>query len=195
MQAQDGAHQDPDDHESGEGREGGADRPDRAHRAAGELVATSGEVRTVFLDELTSAERAALLSWLGFTGTFAAVRAITYSIRSNKGPFRNVSAGSTHLHHYLWGIGMLGVVGAVAVHGSDENRRHPGVALSYGAGLALIVDEFALLLDLRDVYWARQGRVSVDLGIGSTALGATVFAALPLIKRVAQRRSARRPAR
>jgi len=48
----------------------------------------------------------------------------------------------------LWGITMLAGVGGVAVHGEDRTRRHPTVALTYGAGLALIVDEFALLLDL-----------------------------------------------
>ena len=44
------------------------------------------------------------------------------------------------------------------------------MAVSYGSALALIVDEFALLLDLRDVYWARQGRISIDLGIGGSAV-------------------------
>jgi len=146
------------------------------------------EVHTAYLEELGPAEKAALMSWTGFTGTFAAVRAITYSIRSGKGPFHNVSAGSTHLHHYLWGIAMLGAVGAVAVHGTDEGRRHPAVALVYGAGLALIVDEFALLLDLKDVYWAQQGRISVDVGVGIVAVGGTLFAALPILQRLARNR-------
>jgi len=48
----------------------------------------------------------------------------------------------------------------------------------------LIIDEFALLLDLKDVYWARQGRVSVDLGIGAVAVGGTGFAALPVLRRL-----------
>ena len=56
----------------------------------------------------------------------------------------------------MWGIGLLSGVGGVAVHGEDKRRRHPVVAISYGAGLALIVDEFALLLDLKDVYWASR---------------------------------------
>jgi hypothetical protein len=146
------------------------------------------EVHAAYREELGPAERAALMSWSGFAGTFAAVRAITYSIRSGKGPFHNVSAGNTHLHHYLWGIAMLGGVGAVAVHGTDEGRRHPAVALSYGTGLALIVDEFALLLDLKDVYWAKEGRVSVDVGVGIVALGGTVFAALPILQRLAHNR-------
>jgi hypothetical protein len=141
-------------------------------------------MHTAYREELDPAHRSALLSWLSFTATFAVTRGITYSIRAGKGPFGNVSAGGEHLHHYLWGIGMLTGVGAVAVRGQDRHRRHPAVALSYGAGLALIVDEFALLLDLRDVYWARQGRISVDLGIGVIALAGSCFAARPVIRSV-----------
>src|ERR1700726_2251897 len=145
-------------------------------------------VRTAYHEELDPAHRSALLSWLAFTATFAVTRGITYSIRAGKGPFGNLSAGGEHLHHYLWGIGMLTGVGAVAVRGEDRHRRHPLVAVSYGAGLALIVDEFALLLDLKDVYWAKQGRVSVDLGLGASSLAGTYFAALPLLRAVRQRR-------
>ncbi len=176
-------------------RESGARRP--AGITRGGIAGITGitgitglhkEIHTAYREELGPAERAALMSWAGFSGTFAMVRAITYSIRSGKGPFHNISAGSTHLHHYLWGIAMLGGVGAVAVHGTDEDRRHPAVALSYGAGLALIVDEFALLLDLRDVYWAQEGRVSVDVGVGIVAAGGTLFAALPILQRLASNR-------
>jgi hypothetical protein len=145
------------------------------------------DVRAVFHEELDPGQRAALLSWLAFTVTFGAVRGITYSIRKGEGPFHNLSIGGAHLHHYMWGIGMVSGVGGVAVHGEDARRRHPGVALAYGAGLALIVDEFALLLDLKDVYWAKQGRVSVDLGIGASSLAGTYFAALPLLRALRRR--------
>jgi hypothetical protein len=144
------------------------------------------DVQRAFREELPPPRRAALLSWLAFTGTFGAVRAITYSIRDGRGPFHNVSAGGMHLHHYLWGIGLLAAVGGIAVRGEDRTRRHPAVALSYGTGLALIVDEFALLLDLRDVYWLRQGRVSVDLGIGVVGLGGSALAAGPALRRLAR---------
>jgi hypothetical protein len=146
--------------------------------------------RAAFRDELDARQRAALLSWLAFTATFGAVRGVTYAIRSGRGPFRNLSVGGEHLHHYMWGIGMLAGVGAIAVAGEDAQRRHPAVTLSYGSGLALIVDEFALLLDLRDVYWAKQGRISVDLGIGGIASAGSYFAALPVIRAV--RRDVRR---
>jgi hypothetical protein len=147
------------------------------------------DVRAVFHEELDPAQRAALLSWLAFTTTFGAVRGMTYSIRRGRGPFRNLSVGGEHLHHYMWGIGLLTGVGGIAVHGEDARRRHPAVALSYGAGLALIVDEFALLLNLKDVYWAKQGRISVDLGIGASSLAGTYFAALPLLRALRRRRA------
>ena len=151
-------------------------------------------VRTAYHEELNDGQRSALLSWLSFTGTFALTRGVTYSIRAGWGPFRNLSAGGEHLHHYLWGIGMLAGVGAIAVRGEDRHRRHPAVAISYGAALALIVDEFALLLDLRDVYWARQGRISVDLGVGGSAVAGTYLAARPVLRRVARDQASARSA-
>jgi len=145
------------------------------------------DVRRVYHEELDAGQRAALLSWLAFTVTFGAVRGITYSIKAGRGPFGNLSVGGEHLHHYMWGIGLVSGVGGVAVHGEDARRRHPAVALAYGTGLALIVDEFALLLDLKDVYWAKQGRISVDLGVGASSLAGTYFAALPLLRALRRR--------
>ena len=141
-------------------------------------------VRHAFHEELDPGQRSALLSWLAFTGTFAGLRALTYSIRAGKGPFGNISVGGEHLHHYMWGIGLLSGVGAIAVRGEEQQRRHPAVAVSYGAGNALIVDEFALLLDLRDVYWAKQGRISIDVGVSVIALAGSYFAALPVLRRL-----------
>lgn len=141
--------------------------------------------------ELDAGQQSALLSWLSFTGTFSTVRGITHAIKDSKGPFGNLSLGGEHLHHYMWGIGMLAGVGAVAVRGTEELRRHPVTAIAYGTGLALIADEFALLLDLKDVYWAKQGRISVDLAIGGIALSGSYFAAQPIIRKVFGRRRPR----
>jgi hypothetical protein len=146
-------------------------------------------VRHAYRHDMGPRERSALLSWLGFTATFGSVRAITHAIRAGVGPFNNMSLGGEHLHHYMWGIGMLAGVGGISIHGPQQHRHHPATALSYGAGLALIIDEFALLLDLQDVYWAKQGRVSVDLGVGMAALGGTALAATPILRRLARRPS------
>ena len=141
--------------------------------------------------ELDAGQQSALLSWLAFSGTFSTVRGITHAIKDGTGPFGNLSVGGEHLHHYMWGIGMLAGVGAVAVRGTEEVRRHPVTAVAYGAGLALIADEFALLLDLKDVYWAKQGRISVDLAICGSALAGSYFAAQPIIRKVFGRRRPR----
>ena len=146
------------------------------------------EIREAFGSELDAGQQSALISWLSFTGTFGGVRGVTHAIRDGKGPFRNLSVGGEHLHHYMWGIGLLAGVGAVAVKGEERLRRHPATAVAYGVGLALIMDEFALLLDLKDVYWAKQGRISVDLAVTGSSVAASYFAALPVIRQVAGRR-------
>jgi hypothetical protein len=167
-----------------------------APAAADPLPAAPGTVSPAVAGwwDLDPCQRSVLVSWLAFTGTFAAVRGVTYSIRAGRGPFRNLSADGEHLHHYMWGIGLLAGVGAVAIRGEERARRHPVVAVCYGSGLALVVDEFALLLDLRDVYWARQGRISVNLGIGGIAAVGSYFAARPFVHSWLSRRRARHEA-
>lgn len=146
------------------------------------------EVKEAFHQELHPERQSALVSWTAFTTTFATVRAITHLIRAGKGPLHNVSVGGRHLHHYMWGILLVTIVGGVSLRGSDRLRRHPVVATAYGSGLALIVDEFALLLDLEDVYWAKQGRSSVDLGIGLIAAAGSTLAGWPVLRRLVRNR-------
>lgn len=159
---------------------------DRATQASG--LPKPQEVRQAFLQELTPPQRTSLISWLAFTATFVVVRTITYSIKDGKGPLRDVSIGGVHIHHYLWGILDVATVAGISIRGTDSQRHHPILATAYGAGLALIVDEFALLLDLKDVYWAKQGRVSVDLGIAAIASGGSILVGLPILKRLRRNR-------
>lgn len=101
--------------------------------------------------------------WLlvGFLITFVTVRIITHAIKDGKGPFHNISAGATHIHHLVPGIIMVLVAGysSIALH---LRRTKILDAVIFGVGAALTLDEFALWLDLKDVYWAKQGRWSVD---------------------------------
>jgi hypothetical protein len=97
------------------------------------------------------------LATLAFLLTFGFIRALTYSIRYNLGPFRNVSVGGTHVHHLVWGILLLLVVGYVAL--TEFGTRSPVSnlvtrlgAIGFGIGAALTLDEFALWLNLQDVY-------------------------------------------
>jgi hypothetical protein len=129
----------------------------------------------------------AFLSATGFTVSFATARAITHSIRAGVGPFHNLSRGGTHIHHSTFGIlGLLGVgyiwtyrIGLGPAPGGRWGSRISATA--YGVAAALTLDEFALWLDLKDDYWDKQGRKSIDavaifgglltMGVaGSTAL-------------------------
>ena len=76
-----------------------------------------------------------------------------------------MSAGGTHVHHLVWGIALLIAVGYVWLLevGVGSSWIASLTAVLFGVGAALTLDEFALWLNLQDVYWERQGRVSVDV--------------------------------
>ena len=121
---------------------------------------------------LEPGQRSAVIAWASFAATFGFVRALTHWIRDGHGPAGGgMSVGGRHFHHYNLGIGMLTGIGAIAIRGQEHHRRHPATAVSFGVATALIVDEAALLIDLQDVYWAKQGRTSVDIAVGVIALG------------------------
>ena len=108
------------------------------------------------------------LSSVSFFITFTIVRAITHAIRARVGPFRNISVGTMHIHHLVWGILILLIVGYLWLIqvgtgvGSSSGWVSGLTAILYGIGSALTLDEFALWLNLRDVYWAREGRESIE---------------------------------
>jgi hypothetical protein len=110
----------------------------------------------------------AFLSAVGFTTAFAACRGVTHAIRANVGPFRNVSAGGTHIHHSTFGIfGLLGVgyfwTYQLGIGSPAEQRWTSRISATvYGIAGALTLDEFSLWLDLHDDYWDKQGRKSID---------------------------------
>jgi hypothetical protein len=106
-----------------------------------------------------------LFSTGSFFVTFAAVRAITHAIRAERGPFRNITTGGRHLHHMTFGIvGLLavGYLWMLEIGINEERWGSRATACAYGSGAALTLDEFALWLNLEDVYWAKQGRESID---------------------------------
>jgi hypothetical protein len=109
----------------------------------------------------------ALLSAIGFTTAFATARGITHAIRANVGPFKNISAGGTHIHHSTFGIfGLLGVgylwTYRIGIGNKTPEWESRVSAAAYGIASALTLDEFALWLDLHDDYWDAQGRKSID---------------------------------
>jgi len=105
----------------------------------------------------------------GFLGSFATVRLSTWAIRDRWGPFRNVHIRGRHIHHFVPGIAIAFGSGIAALV-TDDDGLEQKLAVPMGAGIGLTFDEAALLLDLRDVYWTREGLLSVQLSLGATAI-------------------------
>jgi hypothetical protein len=105
----------------------------------------------------------------GFLGSFAVVRLSTWGIRDGWGPFRNVRIGGRHIHHFVPGILVAFGSGTAALL-TDDDEVEQRLAIPMGVGIGLTFDEAALLLDLRDVYWTREGLLSVQLSLGATAI-------------------------
>lgn len=128
---------------------------------------------------------------VSFFITFVGVRVLVILIREDVGPFQWVLLGGHHIHHLVWGILILLLVGYGWL--LDLGRAHSPLSIflsrlmsiGYGVGAALTLDEFALWLNLEpEAYWTHEGRLSIDavilfgslLGVG--AWGAPFFRAI-----------------
>ncbi len=134
--------------------------------------------------------RRLFLASVSFFLTFAIVRGMVFCIVHQIPPFHYIIMNGRHIHHLVLGIFILLGVGygwlCEVGTGSDSSSRFASslMSLLYGVGAALTLDEFALWLNLKDVYFVREGRSSIDavvlfgslLAIG--AWGAPLFAAL-----------------
>lgn len=113
---------------------------------------------------------AAVWMLLGFLVTYAVTRAITVRIRRRKesgtqeetGPIKDVHIGGVHVHHQVWGILLVLVVGLLTFRFSPGSPWIEVLAALFGVGAALALDEFALWLHLEDVYWSEEGKKSID---------------------------------
>jgi hypothetical protein len=111
-----------------------------------------------------------LLALTAFVVTFLVTRVVTRLIRAGKGPFGNISSGGVHIHHVVPGV-VLAVVGGFGAVGSGRHGFGAAVcAVIFGIGAGLVLDEFALILHLDDVYWTEEGRKSVEVVVLTAAL-------------------------
>ncbi|MCW3047578.1 MAG: hypothetical protein JWO74_1862 [Solirubrobacterales bacterium] len=127
----------------------------------------------------------ATLNMLGaFSATWALARGSTHVIRRRGtfGPFRNVRVGQSHMHHFVPGIALAFAAGGAAVV-SRRSSLERWLAVPFGAGVALTIDESALLLRLDDVYWSEEGVVSVQIGFAVLALTSALGLALKVLRR------------
>ncbi|MFJ4790595.1 hypothetical protein [Streptomyces sp. NPDC088794] len=111
-----------------------------------------------------------LLALAAFVLTFLITRLITRLIRAGKGPFGNVKAGGLHIHHVVPGIVLTIIGGFGAVAGGRHGFGSAVCAVIFGMGAGLVLDEFALILHLDDVYWSEEGRQSVEVVVLTAAL-------------------------
>jgi hypothetical protein len=133
------------------------------------LVFSRGRLYAVYKERFPEPRRERLfLASLGFFVSVFVVRGITLAIHNNIGPFHDVSMHGRHIHHMVWGILLLLTVGYcwLVELGTDSSDSGPLAgrltAMLYGVAAALILDEFALWLNLSDVYWQREGRESYE---------------------------------
>jgi hypothetical protein len=125
----------------------------------------------------------------GFLGSFAFVRLSTLGIRDGWGPFRNVSVGGRHIHHFVPGILLAFASGTTALL-TDDELLEERLAVTTGIGMGLTFDEAAMLLDLRDVYWTREGLLSVQLSLGATAILSIAILTQRMLRRGERRQEA-----
>lgn len=121
-----------------------------------------------------------LLALVAFIVTFVTTRTITRLIRAGRGPFHNISNGGVHLHHSTPGTVLL-VAGAFTSAGADG--RSPWAylaALAIGVGASLVLDEFAMIFHLQDVYWSQEGQLSVNVAsLAAVCVGLAVAGVSP----------------
>jgi hypothetical protein len=133
------------------------------------LVFRHPRVNRLFVQEMPDRPRRRLfLAALSFALVFAVARTLAYVNFHHLGPFHDIYIHGRHIHHLVWGILILLFVGYGWLLDAGGGATPRSVLISrlmsvlYGAGAALTLDEFALWLNLEDVYWSPKGRASID---------------------------------
>ncbi|WP_019630336.1 hypothetical protein [Actinomadura atramentaria] len=128
---------------------------------------------TWFAREIVGTGRLRLFCFfVAFIGAFLFIR---FSVRMIRRGTRwwpgNVAPGGHHVHHVVFGLVFMCVGGVGGFTVRDPTSAWAGAAAAlFGVGTGLVLDEFALVLDLRDVYWSEQGRLSVEVVFIAAAL-------------------------
>ena len=120
--------------------------------------------------------QAEFLFFVAFLASFGFIRGSAHMIRAQVSWWPgNVNVGGTHIHHLVWGILLLLIFGYIGVAIQPESPWHEITAVLFGIGTGLTLDEFALWLNLEDVYWSDKGRRSIDAVIVAAAISGMVL--------------------
>jgi hypothetical protein len=124
-------------------------------------------------DVLAAGKLPLMMCFLAFVVTFLCTRGITRMIRAGRGPFHDqITSSGTHIHHSIPGLILLIVGAFTAVGGPQVVGWRTFAGIIVGSGVSLVLDEFALLLHLQDVYWSGEGQLSVEaVGLTAACLG------------------------
>lgn len=146
-----------------------------------------------YQDAIAGTGRApALWALVGFLLTFTLTRVVTRRIRARRPAVtdrdagepdpaprrrlvRDVHIAGVHVHHQVWGILLVLVAGLLEFRYSPASPGSEILAVLFGAGAALALDEFALWLHLEDVYWSAEGRKSIDAILVAAAIGVVLL--------------------
>jgi hypothetical protein len=152
--------------------------------AAAEAVAETAAVATRGYRDVPARENALFNLFTSFVVTFISVRSVTTLLRGRRtvGPFRNVVLGRRHIHHYVPGILLTFVSGSAAIATRREGLES-WLAIPFGAGMGLTLDESALLLELDDVYWTEEGVLSLQVSFAAVSMLAAGALAVRLLRR------------
>jgi hypothetical protein len=129
-----------------------------------------------FLDD--HGERAGFVLLAAFLLSFLFIRTSARLIRSPRvswWPGSVTTESGLHLHHLVWGISLLLITGFLEFALNPGGVAEDVFAAGFGVGAGLTLDEFALWIYLRDVYWAEEGRASLDAVVVASALGGLVL--------------------
>ena len=120
-----------------------------------------------------------LFVFLAFLITFALTR--LYTRLARKYGWGSASSGGVHVHHMVVGVILMGIGGLLSfTQFNYEESVYNVSAILFGTGLALTLDEFAMIFHLKDVYWSEEGRTSIDaILLGAAGAGAVLVMASP----------------
>ncbi|HEV3228988.1 MAG TPA: hypothetical protein VGY97_05905 [Solirubrobacteraceae bacterium] len=156
--------------------------------AAGEAARQTVEVAVTGYREASHRESSVLNMLLSFTVGFGLVRAWSHQLRARGrvGPFGELVVARRHIHHFVPGIALAFLAGGTSIVAREE-RLDPWLAIPFGVGLAMTLDESALLLELDDVYWTEAGVISVQITFAALATLSALALALRALQRGEQR--------